>query len=195
MQDLSDNELVRRWRSVENKREAEDYLNELFGRYRSRVAVWCYRFTGDREAAGDLAQEVFLKVFRHLDSFEGSSKFSTWLYTVARNHCFNEAKARSARPEQALDALEAEPVDAGRQDALASLISNESRKQAGKLMAEVLDETERTIMALHFGNGLELGSITRLLGLTNASGARAYIQSAKRKLSVAVGRMRNAGQI
>ena len=104
-------------------------------------------------------------------------------------------QARSARPEQALDTLEAEPADKGQQDALSSLISGESREQAGRLLAEVLDETERTIMALHFGNGLELGRITRLLGLTNASGARAYVQSAKRKLSAAVVRMRNAGQI
>ena len=82
-------------------READSLWNELFRRHQGRVALWCLRLTGDREAAADLAQEVFLKAFRYLDSYRGDSKFSTWLYSIARNHCFNEIKSRAAKPEDA----------------------------------------------------------------------------------------------
>lgn len=195
MQNLSDNDLVRRWRSNRETRDGEDSLNELFGRYHSRLALWCYRFTGDRNSAGDLAQDILLRAYRNLDSFEGSSKFSTWLYMIARNHCINEGKSRAGRPEQSLDVLTMEPADQTREDALSALVSDEARRQARQLMKEVLDDRERAIMALHFGEGVKLDSITRLLSLTNTSGARAYVLSAKRKLSAAVSRMKSAGQI
>lgn len=195
LQALSDTELVECWRSHAGSPEAEACLNELFGRYHTRVAAWCYRFTGERTAASDLAQDVFLKAYRHLGSFEGSSKFSTWLFMIARNHCFNDRKARNARPEQGLDTLTVEPADRTQEDALSMLVSGESRRQARALMNDVLDDKEREIMALHFGEGLRLDSINRLLGLTNSSGARAYIVSAKRKLSAAITRMKKAGNI
>src|SRR5262249_9474343 len=96
---LSDEELVLLYQSAAPG--GEDSLNELFSRYHSRVALWCLRLTGDRQSAADLAQDVFIKAFRHLGLYRGDSKFSTWLYSIARNHCFDEIKARSTRPEQA----------------------------------------------------------------------------------------------
>src|SRR6184192_276996 len=80
--------------------------DELFGRYQSRVAVWCYRVAGDREWAADLAQEVFLRALRNLSTFRGDAKFSTWLYTIARNHCFNAVQSKAIRPEQSLEFLD-----------------------------------------------------------------------------------------
>ena len=53
-----------------------------------------------------------------------------------------------------------------------------------------LDETERQVMTLHYGEDMTLDSISRLLNLQNASGAKAYIVSAKRKLQTAIGRMK-----
>lgn len=170
-------------------------MNELFGRYHARVAAWCYRFTGDRSSAADLAQDVFLKAYRNLESFEGSARFSTWLYAIARNHCFNDMKSRGSRPEAGLDVLVAEPADRSMEDVLSVLVARESRDRANELMNKVLDETERKVMALHFQEGIQLDTITRLLRLSNTSGARAYVLSAKRKLSAAVQRLRNAGQL
>ena len=56
------------------------------------------------------------------------------------------------------------------------------------LMDEVLDETEKRVMTLHYGHDMRLDAITTALGLTNTSGAKAYIVSAKRKLNAAVKR-------
>ena len=73
-------------------------LNELFERHRARVAPWCYRVTGDVDAARNLAQEVFLKAFENLESFRGQSKFTTWLYSIARNHFMDALKLRAEVP-------------------------------------------------------------------------------------------------
>lgn len=186
---------MRQWRADSESRLARDSLNELFGRYHARVAAWCYRFTGDRSSAADLAQDVFLKAYRNLESFEGSARFSTWLYAIARNHCFNDMKSRGSRPETGLDVLVAEPADRSMEDVLSVLVARESRDRANGLMNKVLDETERKVVALHFQEGVPLDTITRLLRLSNTSGARAYVLSARRKLSAAVQRLRNAGQL
>ena len=56
-------------------------------------------------------------------------------------------------------------------------------KQVAQLLTSALDETERTVFTLHYGEELPLDAITHMLALENASGAKAYIVSAKRKLS------------
>lgn len=55
--------------------------------YQNKIYTLCYRYTGNYEDARDLAQEVFIKVYRNLNKFEGRSSFSTWIYQVAGNTC------------------------------------------------------------------------------------------------------------
>jgi RNA polymerase sigma-70 factor, ECF subfamily len=188
MQDLTDEELVANFRSHGGPPAGNRWIDELFGRYHSKVAVWCYRFTGERDLAGDLAQDVFLRVYRNIDSFRGNAKFSTWLYTIARNHCINEMKARSVRPEQTSESIELDIEDGVRENILASLERQQSLQSMRALVNETLDETEKRVMVLHFGDEIGLETVTRILQLQNPSGARAYIMSAKRKMSAALQR-------
>ena len=73
-------------------------------------------------------------------------------------------------------------------EALAALDARDARHVVRTLMDEVLDETEKRVMTLHYGHEMRLDAITTALGLTNPSGAKAYIVSAKRKLNAAVKR-------
>ena len=73
-------------------------------------------------------------------------------------------------------------------EALAALDARDARNVVRTLMDDVLDETEKRVMTLHYGHDMRLDAITTALGLTNTSGAKAYIVSAKRKLSDAVKR-------
>src|SRR5262245_51188357 len=90
---LPDEELVTRYRVAADPHERDQFINELFRRNYVRVARWCLRFTTDRETAADLAQEILTKVYQNLNSFQGQSKFSTWLFSIARNHCLNAVRA------------------------------------------------------------------------------------------------------
>jgi RNA polymerase sigma-70 factor, ECF subfamily len=181
---LSDEELLAKFRSG----QGVEWLDSLLGRYHTRVAKWCYRFTGDRESAADLAQDIFLRAYRNLESFRGDSRFSTWLYMVTRNHCLNEIKARATRPERSGDALDFEIEDPGQWNALADLERRESMEAMRTLIEETLSETEKRVMTLHFAEEVSLDAVTRILGLTNSSGAKAYVVSAKRKLNSAIER-------
>jgi RNA polymerase sigma-70 factor (ECF subfamily) len=72
-------------------------FREVVLRYQQKVLNLVYRLLGNREEARDIAQEVFVTVFKSIDSFRGESKFSTWLYRIAANHCKNRIKYLSRR--------------------------------------------------------------------------------------------------
>jgi RNA polymerase sigma-70 factor (ECF subfamily) len=66
----------------------------LVERHQDRLIAVCQRLLGDREAARDAAQEVFLKAFRKAGDFEPRAQVSTWLYRIAVNHCLNVLRRR-----------------------------------------------------------------------------------------------------
>ena len=64
---------------------SEKAYRELLGRYERPVFSLVYRMVRDRELAEDLAQETFVKVFNHLDSYNPKFKFSSWIFKIANN--------------------------------------------------------------------------------------------------------------
>jgi RNA polymerase sigma factor (sigma-70 family) len=183
---LADEELAARYRDAANSTEREQYIDELFRRNYARVARWCLRFTPDRETAADLSQEVFTKAYQNLKSFQGQSKFSTWLFSIARNHCLNAVRANARQATELKadvdeDFMTTIPDD--RENAYTVLERAAASKVVAEMLNKGLDETEKVVFTLHYGDEMPLDTITRLLGLENASGAKAYIVSAKRKLA------------
>jgi RNA polymerase sigma-70 factor (ECF subfamily) len=184
---LSDEELIARYRAQASKSGSEQYVNELFRRHHVKVARWCLSFTNDRESAADLAQEICAKAYKNLSSFSGQSKFSTWLFSIARNHCLNAVRARSSLPAMDPVHLFVDTLpDLASENPDAAMETKQLAKIARQLVCEALEETERVVFTLHFVEELPLDVITRMLNLTNASGAKAYLVSAKRKLERAV---------
>ncbi len=75
----------------------EAAFNELVLAYERRVFALVFRMLGRREEAQDLAQEVFVQVFKAIDQFRGDSKLSTWIYRIAVNLCKNRTKYLARR--------------------------------------------------------------------------------------------------
>jgi RNA polymerase sigma-70 factor, ECF subfamily len=76
----------------------ERAFREIVNRYQTRLLNFVYRTISDREKAEDLVQEVFIRAYRHLHSFDTTKKFSTWIYTIAANLAKNELRNRSRDP-------------------------------------------------------------------------------------------------
>ncbi|HMF95347.1 MAG TPA: RNA polymerase sigma factor [Vicinamibacterales bacterium] len=188
MESLSDEELIAHYRLAPGTERSRLYLETLFRRHQTRVAAWCYRFTGNRTSAADLAQDIFAKAYASLDSFRSDSKFTTWLYVIARNRWRDELRARQSRPREAPEEAMDLGEPAAENAALAALDAQDARVVVQTLMDESLDDLEKRVMTLHYGHEMRLDAITAALGLTNASGAKAYIVSARRKLNAAVKR-------
>ena len=84
---------------------------ELVDKYKQPVMNVVYRMLRDATEAEDLAQNVFLQVFRSAHRYEVSSKFSTWLFTIVRNLCLNEIRRRSRHPASSMDASHPDQED------------------------------------------------------------------------------------
>lgn len=78
----------------------------LVRRHSRAVFAHAARFFGDESVADDVTQEVFVKVYRSLDAFDGRARFSTWLYRITRNTCLDEVRAGRRRP------VPVDPLDA-----------------------------------------------------------------------------------
>jgi RNA polymerase sigma factor (sigma-70 family) len=84
--DLSDEKLVREYLNGDN-----NCLGILYNRYYSKVYHKCLSFSKNQDNAFDLAQDILMKAFSNIESFKGSSKFSTWLFSITCNHCISSA--------------------------------------------------------------------------------------------------------
>ena len=163
----------------------------MFRRHYTQVARWCYRFTNDRDAAADLAQEVFLKAHRSLEAFRGQAKFSTWLYSIARNEGISRIRRKGPPMDDEELLAELAGPDEGPE---AAAQRGERGRWLRRFLFTTLDRTERIVFTLHYGKEMPLDTITRMLGLENSSGAKAYIVSARRKLARASERARARGE-
>ena len=84
---------------------------ELVDKYKQPVTNLIGRMLKDATEAEDLAQNVFLQVYKSAHRYRVSAKFSTWLFTIARNLCLNEIRRRSRHPAESLDAPHPEHDD------------------------------------------------------------------------------------
>jgi RNA polymerase sigma-70 factor (ECF subfamily) len=155
----------------------ESAFKELLEQHRDRVFNITYRMLGNRSEAEDVAQEVFITVFKTIDQFREESKFATWLYRVTVNHCKNRIKYLARRhdrdrdeldetSQQANGAVNGAPVRAAQPDrALASA-------QMEKLLQEAiaaLDEDQREVVILRDVEDLSIEEICAITGLPDGT--------------------------
>jgi RNA polymerase sigma-70 factor, ECF subfamily len=86
-------------------------FTELVEKYKQPVINLAYRTLRDATEAEDLAQNVFVQVYKSAARYQTTAKFSTWLFTIARNLCLNEIRRRSRHPAESLDAPHPEQDD------------------------------------------------------------------------------------
>lgn len=137
--------------------------------YQGRVFGLVFRMLNDRAEAEDLAQEVFVTVFKAIDSFRGDSAFSTWLYRIATNHCRNRIKylARRHHQRQADIADTNESEFDGR---MHETIPGPDRQLEGEQLAHIiqvamqeLDEDHREVLVLRDVEQLSYEEIAQIL--------------------------------
>ncbi len=150
--------------------EKERY-GELVSKY--QLAAWklAYSFVGDWEEAKDLSQNGFVKAYRHLRSFRGGARFSTWLYRIIANECKDFLRRRGRQPELLIlsgcagddegePALDLPDPGAGPRQAA------QDRELACKLDRAIgrLPMNQRAAFSLHHLNGLPLEEVSRVMG-------------------------------
>jgi RNA polymerase sigma-70 factor (ECF subfamily) len=157
---------------------------DLLLRYRDAVYLWCFRYTRDHERALDLSQDVMVSAWEKIGSFEGRSKFSSWLFSVTRNRCIDASRR--------IDVLADEEISDDHPDP-GPLPDEAAATDGGEewildLIRRELEPDEQTAIWLRCVERMPVEEITAMLGVSGSSGARALLQRARRKLRAAMDR-------
>jgi RNA polymerase sigma-70 factor (ECF subfamily) len=94
------------------KRGDRHAFTALVNKYRQPILNFLHRTLGDLTEAEDLAQATFVQVYKFAHRYRDNARFSTWLYTIARNLCLNEIRRRTRHPAESLNAPRGENPDA-----------------------------------------------------------------------------------
>jgi RNA polymerase sigma-70 factor (ECF subfamily) len=154
-------------------------FRELVDRYKNLVYGVIVRTVADRSNADDLAQEVFLRVYRGLPAFRGESSLTTWLFRIARNVCAETRDRR--RFERSLEALAGDdrpPMDPGAPDQAFAAI--ELRDRLGKAMSH-LPPAARFLVSAHYLGGQKYEDLARALDMPIGT-VKTHLHRAKRRL-------------
>ena len=170
---LPDNELMARLKTA-TQGELMRGFEIIVGRHKNAIVSFLFRFTGDFRTAEDLAQEAFLRVFKKIQDYNSTAKFSTWLYTIASNLAKDEFKRRSRHPARSLDwksagdttrdMPQAKAADTTSSVPGARLEKDEVRLNVNKAL-DLLDGHDREILVLKDVQGLSYDEIAEILGL------------------------------
>jgi RNA polymerase sigma-70 factor (ECF subfamily) len=153
----------------------EQAFNTLVRAYERRVFALVLRMIGNRAEAEDLAQEVFVQVFKAIGTFRGDSKLSTWIYRIAVNLCKNRSKylrVRHAGEQDELEAIaERVPLGEARRANVAQ-IERPDEAMAGKQVERIvqdaiakIDPTFRECLILRDVEELSYEEIEQITGL------------------------------
>jgi RNA polymerase sigma-70 factor (ECF subfamily) len=185
-----DRELVRR-----AQQEDQEAFEELVRRHQHRVFAVAGGILRRREDVEDIAQQVFVKAYFSLKRFDQRAAFSTWLYKITVNECWDLLRKKKVRPlvyesdlseEQARQVISAEEKGGGGPDISDRL---EARERVERLL-DGLDERDRLMLILKEVEGFAVEEIAQVLDL-NANTVKVRLFRARRRI---VNKVRKRGE-
>jgi RNA polymerase sigma-70 factor (ECF subfamily) len=160
---ISDEQLM--WRTA--MQDDESAFTNLVNRWHPPLLRLCLRMIGNPHTAEDLAQEAFCRVFRQRKAYQPKSRFSTWLWRIALNLCYDELRAPRRREEPWLG-----PED---ETGNSTLVSSQPapdrhavRAEESRLVRQALDglpDAYRTVLVLRHYQDLKFREIAEILGI------------------------------
>ena len=173
--------------------EDKNAFEELIRRHQQRVFAVAARILHKREDVEDISQQVFVKAYFSLKRFDQRAAFSTWLYKITVNECWDLLRKKKVRPllyeadlseEQSQQVLAAEGARSTEPDVLERISARERVEQ----LLFGLDERDRTMLILKEVEGLSIEEIGEVMAI-NANTVKVRLFRARRKI-VAAARQR-----
>ncbi len=144
-----------------------DAWGELYRRYAPAIFRFCRRALPTREDAEDATTEVFMKVRQKLGTFDSSRPFSSWLYKVASNHCWDLLRRRRIRQDLETEDAEALPLEHPEPSQLERLQVEHANKEVRDALAKLPDRA-RMALVLRYYTEMSYDEIADALGVRRA---------------------------
>ncbi len=179
-----DRELV-----VRAQREDKAAFEELIRRHQQRVFAVASRILRKREDVEDISQQVFVKAYFSLKRFDQRAAFSTWLYKITVNECWDLLRKKKVRPllyEADLSEEQSQQVTAaeGARSTEPDILERISARQRVAQLLSGLDQRDRAMLVLKEVEGLSIEEIGEVMDL-NANTVKVRLFRARRKIVVA----------
>lgn len=156
----------------------EAAFQELVGNYQNRLVAVFYHLVHDQEAAEDLAQEAFLRIYRSRHKYQPTAKFSTWLFRIASNLASNSRRSKGRRREVPLNIRDSGPLGHRPEEKLIAeksgmqpsrqLARNEVQAVVQQALGELSDR-QRMALLLHKFEGMSYADIGESMEMSAAA--------------------------
>jgi RNA polymerase sigma-70 factor (ECF subfamily) len=177
----------------------EGAFARLVRRWEGPIQRLCVRMTGDAHRGEDLAQETFIRVFARRKDYKADGKFSTWLWRIALNLCYDELRRRRRREEAPLDDDREETVAMLETFAAPEAAPDRSLvdREEGELVRQALmrlPETYRTVLVLRHYEDLKFREIADVLEVPEGTVKSRMAEALTQMSRLLKPKLRNAGQ-
>lgn len=145
-------------------------FDEIYATYERHVYNYVLHMVKDAQLAGDLAQEIFLKIYKSLDSFQGRAKLSTWIYKIATNAYLDYFRTSGHKKEKVTKLLEDNLDEINRQEEINRVLSIDEQVVKQEMNAcihgflDQLPDDYRAVIVLHDLQGVKNQEIADILG-------------------------------
>jgi RNA polymerase sigma-70 factor (ECF subfamily) len=158
-----------------------DRFTVLYDRYSAKVFQKCVGMTRDKELAGDLTHDIFIKAFVNLSKFDHRSRFGTWLYSITYNYCLDHLRKAKRRRSDDLDEEQldlAMPEDSYEQE----LLGLQAERLDGVLAA--LEPGDRAMLLMKYQDELSVKDIMETLELSESAVKMRMLRARERALAM-----------
>jgi RNA polymerase sigma-70 factor (ECF subfamily) len=146
----------------------EGSFEELVRRYQRPIAAYVYRMVGDYDAALDLTQEIFIKVYGSLSRYRPEFKFSTWIYKIAHNSAVDHLRRSAGRERSLVNGSDADGYDMPIESGLLTPeqeSEREERRVEVESVVKALPSAYRELIVLRHSQDLTYEEIVEVTGL------------------------------
>src|SRR5438128_9928974 len=146
----------------------EASFEELVRRYQRPIAAYVYRMVGDYDAALDLTQEVFIKVYNSLARYRSEFKFSTWIYKIAHNAAIDHLRRHAVREQTLTGSVEGERREVAIESRRLTPEQESERKERRsefETVVQLLQASYRELIILRHSHDLSYDEIAEVTGL------------------------------
>lgn len=169
-------------KEVEKLKEIANSYSFIVSRYEAKLSRYVKKFIYDNTEANDMLQDIFVKAFKNLNSFDNSYKFNSWIYRIAHNECINYLKKNKKEGISFIDFDLILPTLFAKEEADDKSKFLENKSNIEKVLKD-LDIKYREIIVLNFFEDLSYEEISDILKIPKSTvGVR--IKRAKEKIKV-----------
>lgn len=159
-QTLPDEEVIARYLDSGNSA----FFQQLYDRYFSKVYYQCLGYIHDEAIAEDLTQDIFLKLHGRLAQFQGKSRFSTWLFSIARNKCLDHLRKYGNQLGEEAFTTQAEEIEEVDDRALFQI-----RVDQLNLILNALPIADKELLMMKYAHDWQIDEIAETTGLTEGA--------------------------